>query len=296
MHNNGIENENQIINEINGKKIEDLSPNFKEPIKGMFKYQKDGDVIVAKKVSNWIGCKTDIEIYLDNYYHNISIKSGFGPAVHEEEFDSFYEFLRTLHISRYTLDTIKFYHYADGSLSGIGTKTLRLDEFKEKYSDRIAKANEELNQDEIVKAVIYRAIIKGRKEKNQEINYLYYGNANEGVFIRRVDILDYAYKLPCYDNKAIHFGPLVYAQKIHRKKVGDGKVVQYSQLSWPNIKEGVIKIKELSLEGASFKEQKVIEEPKKEEKKKITKKELIIVGLCFAICVILLVCVITLRR
>ena len=236
----GIENENQIIRALNDKTIDELSENFKEPIRSMYKYYKDGEKLIVKKVSNWIGCKTDITIQIHNYYHNVSIKSGFGPAVHEEEFDSFFTFLKSLNISQETLDTIKFYHYGDGTLDGSGKKTLRLDEFKEKYKERIAKANEELSNEEIVKAVIFRCVVKGRNERNQEINYFYYGNVEEGIFLKRDHLLEYGPKLNCYYDTAIHFGPLSYNQKIHKRlTLENGKYAQFSQLVWPNIKEGV---------------------------------------------------------
>jgi hypothetical protein len=287
MINPGIENENKIIEAINGKKLEDLDPNFQEPIKGMYKYHKEGSMVEARKVSNRIGCKTDIEIQMYNHYHNVSIKSGFGPAVHEEEFTSFYEFLKSLNISNETLETIKFYHYGDGTLDGSGKKTLRLDEFKEKYKDRIAKANKELANVEIAKAVIYRAVIKGRIEKNQEINYLYYGNEKEGIFVKRCDILEFAPQLNCYYDTAIHFGPLSYNQKIHSRKVVDGKVVQYSQLVWGNIKEGVLEIKRRSVEGA--KANAPITKPVKEKNNNTYRDLFITIGAMAATFVILMI-------
>lgn len=266
MNNPGIENEYQIMAALNGKTIEELNDNFREPVKAMFKYHKEGERIVVRRPSPWIFAKTDIEIEMYGHYHNVSIKCGFGPAVHQEEFDTFLEFLKSLNISNETIDTIKLFHFQDGTLDGSSKKSMRLDEFKDVHKDRIAKANQELQNPEIIKAIVHRCVIKGTREKNQEINYLYYGNAEEGIFIPNKAILEYAKDVPCYYPGFIHFGPFVYNQKIQTRRVRDGKYIQFTQIVWPNIKEGVLIIKKKSMAGVSPKELDKIKEEVKKEK------------------------------
>lgn len=244
--NAGLNNEYEILNAINGKTLEEISLHFRGPITAMFKYHTKGEKIKVRKVTNWIHCKTDLEIHMYGIYKNVSVKMGFGPAVHQEEFESFFMFLQSLNISDETLETIKFYHYADETLDGSGIKTLSLEQFKEKYEERIKRANKELSKEDIVKAIVYRCVIKGRNERNQEINYIYHGDKSEGIFVNRDDVYDNAHKLDCYYDRAIHFGPLAYVQKIQNKKVRDGKVIQYTQIVWPNIREGIEQILKIS--------------------------------------------------
>ena len=238
----GIKNEKEIIKTINGKFLDELPEHFRTPIYAMYRYHHPGKKVEAKKVSSWFGCKSDIEIWLYGHYMNISIKCGFSPAIHQERIDWFLEFLHDLGISNETLDVIRFYHYYDGTLDGSGVKTMRLDDFKIKHKEILAKANEELNQEHIIKAVIYRCVIKGRKSTLQEINYLYYGTAEKGIFINKNDLMKYCPTINMREETAIHIGPLVYVAKYHRQVTCDEKVVQYAQLCWPHIEEDVYKI------------------------------------------------------
>ena len=238
----GIQNEKEIIKAINGKFLDELPDHFKIPITGMYRYHHPGKRVEAKKVSAFFGCKSDIEIWMYGHYMNISIKCGFSPAIHQERLDWFLEYLHDLGISNETLDIIRFYHFYDGTLDGSGIKSMRLDEFKEKHKEIIAKANEELNQEHIIKDVFQRCVIRGRKATLQEINYLYYGTVDKGIFINKKDLLKYCSTINDREETAIHIGPLVYVAKYHRQVTCDDKIVQYAQLCWPHIEEDVYKI------------------------------------------------------
>ena len=236
----GLENEIFIIKELNGKKINETSDNFRYMLLDMFKNYPKNSVLDVRKVPHKYLCKTDIEIHVQGTYENVSIKTGFSPAVHQEEFESFMLFLKELKISKKTLNFIRFYHYADETYDGSGTKTLRLVEFWEKYAKQIKEASEELSNPLIVKAVLYRCVIKGKRDTLQNINYLYYGDHIKGVFVHRNDLLTKIGTLENRDVPYLHIGPFKYVQKIFRSQVVDGRYVQYTQMCWPYIKEDMI--------------------------------------------------------
>ncbi|MBO5857211.1 MAG: hypothetical protein J6Q87_03085, partial [Clostridia bacterium] len=181
----GIENERLITKELNNKRINETSDNFRYMLYDMFKNYPRDSLLNVRKVPERFLCKTDLEFWVLNSYMNVSVKTGFGPAVHQEEFESFMSFLKTLKISRKTLRFIKFYHYADETYDGSGIKTLRLSEFWEKYKVQIKEASKELSEPCIVKAIVQRCLIKGKRETLQPINYLYYGDEKNGVFVHR---------------------------------------------------------------------------------------------------------------
>lgn len=244
--NKGLMNERLVINALHGQRLRDLPDHFRIPIRKMFNISSEDDFVYAKKVSNFVGCKTDFELYMYRYYLNISVKSGRCPSLHQEEFSSFITFLESLNISKRTINILKFFHYGDGSKDGTGVKTLRFDVFKEKYAKYFKEASEELSQDHIVRAIVYRAIIKGRIEKRQEINYLYYGTAEDGFFLHKSDILKYASQTGYEKYTAIHFGPIVYVAKMPSRRAKDGTKVHYAQLVWPDIKIDLLRIKKMA--------------------------------------------------
>ena len=244
----GKENELKILKVINGKRVGDLPPHFQQGFIQMYKVVSKNDVVKATKYSDWDGNKPDIRVELSHHdkYLNISIKSGWIPALHQENFNSFFNYLKTLNISKETLDTLVFYHYADETYDGTGQNKLRFDEFREKYKDRIAKASEELSQEHIVKEIAYRALIIGKNERRLKVNYLYHGTDKEGFFVHRNEILDNICDVGRDKYTALHFGPMVYVAKIPNKCDSNGHKYHYSQLIWPKMDEDLKKIYDMS--------------------------------------------------
>lgn len=234
--NKGLENEYEIVEALHNRKIQDLPSHFRNAIEAMFPFFRPYNTLWARKVSNFIGCKTDIEISLFSQKINVSIKSGHCPSLHQETLKCFLIFLQTLGVSEETLRTFQFYHYADETYDGTGIKMLRFDDFREKYKEMIAKASEELSQEHIVQAIAYRALIKGRLEHRQEIDYLYYGNKDSGAFFHKTDLMGLSHLTGKREFTSLHFGPFVYVAKVPNKFDENGNKIQYSQIIWPEIR------------------------------------------------------------
>lgn len=237
--NYGKQNELKILDAIDGKSLYELPDHFEKGITQMYKFVSKGDVVKATKYSDWDGNKPDIKIELSNHdkYMNVSIKSGWMPSLHQEYFNSFIQFLRTLEISEETISTVIFYHHADGTYDGTGVNKLRFDEFREKHKERIAKASEELSQEHIVKAIAYRALVVGRYEGRMKVNWFYHGTEEEGIFIHRDTLIENICSVGREKYTALHFGPIVYVAKIPSKVNEYGKKYHYAQLIWPKMDE-----------------------------------------------------------
>lgn len=262
----GKQNELNILKCIDGKEVGSLPAHFQKGILQMYKVVSKNDVVKATKYSDWDGNKPDIKIELTNHdkYLNISIKTGWTPSLHQENFYSFLNFLRTLQISNETINTLIFYHHADDTYDGTGVDKLRFDQFREKYKERIAKASEELSQEHIVKAVAYRAIIAGREEKRMKVNYLYHGTEVDGFFVHREDLLNKITSVGREKYTALHFGPMVYVAKIPNKCDQYGNKYQYAQLIWPKMDEDLKKIYDSSYHQAiEFKQETTFDKIKR---------------------------------
>lgn len=235
----------RIIALLNNKTVKELPDHFKTPIKKMVYKVTDSCVVRAEKVSNFIGCKTDFELVLKGYILNISVKQGYFPTLHQEEFNSFIDFLEGLGISERTIKILKFYHFEDGTLDGVNPKFhMPFQEFRQKFSKYIKEASAELSQEHIVKAIVYRGIIKGRNDRRQEIDYLYYGTDEKGIFLHKKDLMENTYKYGQEEYTALHFGPIVYVRKYPCKVAKDGTIVHYAVLRWPDMEKDLYKMHE----------------------------------------------------
>lgn len=179
--NEGHVNEQEIIDFLNGKRISDLSPHFRQWLGALF--PKCGDCLKVKKLNN--EQKADIEITCGRERRFISIKSGDSNSFHSENIKTFIPFLRGLGISETTLKIIVLFHYGDNTLTGLGPTRFTSAELRRVYSSAFKCASEELSQPLIIKEIINRVIIKGRYEVNYHIDGIYHGTIKEGFFISK---------------------------------------------------------------------------------------------------------------
>ena len=141
--NNGLLNEKEIVNELFGKRFCQLSPFWQDTVKKIFPDVRDEQIIIARYIPNFVGCKTDFELQVGSECVNISVKSGKWPSIHQERINYFLDFLKEESISQETINFIAFYLYADGTVDGSGDEKMSTEEIKLLYMDRIQKANVE---------------------------------------------------------------------------------------------------------------------------------------------------------
>ena len=96
MRNDGLQNELDIIEILNGKKITELPVFWQRRMRQLYRSIKDDDLIECYKCV--YNKKADISIKIENKKWNISIKSGHNVSAHSESVSSFSGFLRSLGI------------------------------------------------------------------------------------------------------------------------------------------------------------------------------------------------------
>ena len=232
----GIEIEKRIINELFGKRVKELSPFWQGMIKKMFTNVQDRSVVIARHVPAYMGCKTDIEIKLERELKLISVKSGACPHIHQEKIVYFLDFLKEEGISEKTRNFVAYYLFADGSIDGTGNKFLKAKDIEIKYNDAFKEANKELSNEEFARKLLYRCVIKGRKETRKEIDYVYYGDENHGYLISKEEILNICSKKDTSHYNCLHGGVLMLRRKSRIDRHDETKRDnRYLQLRWPSL-------------------------------------------------------------
>jgi hypothetical protein len=234
--NNGLLNEKEIVNELFGKRFCQLSPFWQDTVKKIFPDVRDEQIIIARYIPNFVGCKTDFELQVGSECVNISVKSGKWPSIHQERINYFLDFLKEESISQETINFIAFYLYADGTVDGSGDEKISTEEIKLLYMDRIQKANVELNNIDFIKKMLYRALIKGRKETRKEIDYLYYGDFVSGYLISKEQIMNSIPYKNTSNYKCLHCGPLIFINKDKQlNRMRNPEDYHYLQLKRPTL-------------------------------------------------------------
>ena len=181
----GAMNETMILTALDNHKFKDLADNWKRHIKRMFKNVQNNDIIYCN-YHEYKDAKPDLNIICNGRTVMLSVKSGHNPSVHFEPIYSFVDFLRKIGVPEEIIRKIAFYH------SGHSIKLDKYytrEEIIAKYPNLLKQVNDYFsNHNEIVREIVYRAIIRGRLKRDL-IDYFYYGNSSKGFLLSVVDIL-----------------------------------------------------------------------------------------------------------
>ena len=207
---NGFDNEYEFVKYLNGKRVIELNPIFKELIERIF--PDIDDYALIKSWRNHYKQKTDIFIKINGIMKGISIKKGIKNSIHVERISDFIHFLIENNIDREIVIEYLKYHYADGSTNGRGNKRLSVEEYKQNNQFSIDKINIFLNKDEILLKAIDRFVIKG-KNSNYYIDALICGTIDDFIWITKEDIIKVIMSKKDNYSTAVHFGPLTVQPK-----------------------------------------------------------------------------------
>lgn len=203
----GFENEDELIEYLNSKKIKDLNSNMKDFIFFIFGNIDEENIIQA--TSGKSGQKPDMIITINNVIKRISIKKGTGNLVHQEKVDVFVEFLESINISNETINKLLKFHWGDGTSDGTGSQRISSSDYKQQFPEEIEMINKEFNKEKNIKEFIYRFIMQGKSDDYDIVDALYYGNVNEGHWASKDEIIEYVVN-NIFNLNSIHFGPLTY--------------------------------------------------------------------------------------
>ncbi|MBO4667071.1 MAG: hypothetical protein J5666_02960 [Bacilli bacterium] len=235
MKNSGLENEQDIIDLLNGKKVEELPEFWQRRMKQLCKEVEGDDQIECFKCV--YNKKADVGVRVRNYRYNISIKSGYFVSVHSERLSSFTGFLKSIGISEELITTLKSYHYGDGTTDGTGDFHYDLNTIKENMQNSIDDFNKVVNKKEILRQIIMRVLCTGTPYQRSFVSHIYAGTVNYGDMIDAKTLIEYICSgYPC-STDSIHFGPFIYAPAYRGVENFNSNNVKryYVNIKWPSM-------------------------------------------------------------
>jgi len=209
MRNHTLDREFAFIHFFENKKYCEFQEKWKKHLKRIFPEIQNDTVVHCTKHENYFA-KGDVDLRINDHRVIISLKSGKNPCMHKERFSWFYQTLKEMGVSFPTLNAITLYQFGESKIFGHQDKPLTKDEITAQYGNLILKANKELSNPKIIEMVIARAIIIGRQNYRQPIDYLYYGNLEKGILISVEQIYESIFSRKELTSNWIQFGQLVF--------------------------------------------------------------------------------------
>lgn len=208
----GFKNENDIIEYINQvKNFNDMNDNIKSFLSFLFDdIDLNGKTISASKPKNFSkNIKPDIIISTSNITKYVSLKKGSGNSVHQETLSDFEKFLTSTRINKQTIQYLKEFHYADGTIDGTGSKRINAKDFTKKYPDKIKQISCDFNNPEILRILINRFLFTGTLDNAPKVDAIYHGTVFSGHWATSKEVLEYLLKISQKDDR-VSFSHLVY--------------------------------------------------------------------------------------
>ncbi|MCQ2776637.1 MAG: hypothetical protein MJ217_02860 [Bacilli bacterium] len=225
----GLQNEEDIVNYLDGKRLVQLNEKWKKHIMKMFPFVNDTDVIYSRKFPDR-KAKPDIIVKVRHTCVYVSIKSGKNPSIHQEGFYTFSKFLSKLNVDEKTLRTIEFYHFGETKkLNNNGVPFTR-EELQSQFGSYILKANEKLDNKRVIEAVVNRTVIRGVDKHRTGADFLYYGSVDKGFLLSKEEIYSAVLSYAEHKNRPIHFGALNYQPSGRKRTTLDYRFVR---IKWP---------------------------------------------------------------
>ncbi len=238
----GIKNEYNFINNLDGKLIEELPFLLQELVYTLFKVKNKTQVVHCYKNIEYE--KGDICIIVGCRKKYISIKMGNKNSVHSESISKFIKFLKKICIDKTTINNILKYHYADGTIDGTGKYRISVSEYKLYNKNLIDNINKKLNKECIMNDFVKRFLIKGTNWYYHKIDALICGTPDDFLFVLEEDIYKYIKYKTNITSSAIHFSCLTY-QPLSRV-LDYNKKYEYRrhwiQIKWYNLEDNIIEL------------------------------------------------------
>mgnify|MGYP001405800154 CR=1 FL=1 len=206
MENSGLENEKALIAALDGKNIASLTKPLRELANSLFP-NSDG-VLRCKK--GFVHEKPDLVLTLGSLDRFVSVKSGRSISVHEESLLTLIPFFRSLGIPEHILKTLVYFHYGDGTLDGTGPTRFTSNDLRRVCNGYFKEAAKTLTDRRYMIPFFERFVFRGIDPDGREVDAVYYGNPDRGVYASRQEIIDSVIKNPYRHTGTINLGPLTY--------------------------------------------------------------------------------------
>lgn len=234
----GFDNEDRIIEALNGKTFQSLNENLQQLIKSSFK-NYNGTIEAIKQAGQ---NKSDLKITIGDEFHTYSIKKGTGNSIHQEPIEPFLEFLaQNYGIDDEMKDNIRLFIWGDNTLDGRGNISDRLSapQFKKQYPQVIDSIQYFFNS--IKEPLIKRFLIEG-VQSNSSAEFVYYGTHESGTCCKSDKIVKW---IATNNSKgAISIGKLTFQAWNRNINGGDKSEKKRGviQLKWGSIKDDIVVI------------------------------------------------------
>lgn len=233
--NHGFLREDEMVYHLNNRKIKDLSNNLYHMMQELYGVLDEDEIVTCYKTDDFI--KPDFVIVYGGKEKYVSMKSGRSEIVHSENIKTFILFLRSLGVSKETQKTVLYYHYGDGTLDGSGKERYDYDKLRYLLHDRIAKANKEFQDIDLIMKVIERCVLFGTKKNAIRIDGLYHGDFEFGTVATTKQIIKHLKRKNWDYLQNLHIGPL--QLRPHARYVGteikNEKRRQTIECYWTNL-------------------------------------------------------------
>lgn len=169
----GFQNEKNISMELNNKRYSELNNNLKGFIKFIAEDKNielnDKTIIKSNVITN-NGIKPDIVVNISGEKFYISIKKGSGNSIHQEHISEFITYMDKLSASDIEKNTMRWFICSQEDSRSL----------KKNHPKKIDLLNKFLKKNK--KSIITRVLKKGTNSENIPVDYIYYGDENEGVY------------------------------------------------------------------------------------------------------------------
>lgn len=239
--NNGFKIENWIIDQINNKKLSEIHPDLQQVITAMgYGIAIDDSFSALKKEGRGLTKKSDVTV-LKNLapFTRLSVKSGSGNSVHQENIHQFAAFLRNIGAKENEIQALLFFHWGDGTQDGSAPVSSRMDsrQIKTNHPEVIAAVDALFER---FKLQIVARAMRGDLD-GTEPQYLMYGGiakTKKLFLVTSIEkVLEFHNGLPA-DSPTIQIGHLNF-QNYHRCLQGQdltsNKTRNDVQFKWTNM-------------------------------------------------------------
>jgi hypothetical protein len=239
----GFDLENDLLTHINENVIYDkFNQNIMKFCDFVFPFKLKGKQIRA--IAGQKGSKVDMVLVCNQIKRNISIKTGFGNSIHQENILLFVDFLRELKIEEKIITSILKYHY--GEIFNNQNIKMRLNskELKKIMINELREINVTLNNNNILTELVKRFLLQGKDKNMPIIDFIYYGDLENGIWASSKELTTYVQNKKHFNN-GIFIGAFNY--QTWNRNLSLNPDYEYKretmQIKWPTLKEDLENIR-----------------------------------------------------
>lgn len=261
--NTGRYKESTIVYRLDGSKVKDLDKDCRYIVRTIFGQLDDEEIIRSELIDGYK--KPDFYIEYKGIRKNISLKTTDNAVVHEEESETFKDFLKEIGVSEKTLLDYLYLFWGDGTLDGTGERYFTFKTARFFCLEKCHSFNIEINGNhDFIHKIVDRALFAGRNSEGVEADYLLFYKEDEmPIIISRVQMRYYLASKEFSFLDGPHVGPLlIYSSQRAKDNPQNAFYRKRMGLWWPRFKSTLLYIQ---------KYYPINERPKKKESANQTK-------------------------